>query len=151
MRSQPFFLSILAALLLACSAPASAVNGSCGFRSTGLALNFGALDPSNAVQVVRAVQAVNAGADEAGDCRSVLMTVAVVGATARQLTEPVSGATIPYTIAGLPKDMPATGNNRYTNFLTYPPGAVTGTIPAGTYADAPAGTYADTVTISVSP
>lgn len=148
---RSLLLPALAALLLACSAPANAKNGICGFRSSGLALNFGALDPSNAVQVVRTVQAVNAGADEVGDCRDVTMDVSVVGASSRQLTDTVSGATIPYTLTGLPLSIPAPGNNRYVNFLTYAPGGLAGTIASGTYANAPAGTYTDTVTISVSP
>ena len=148
---RSLLLPTLAVLLLACSAPASANNGSCEFRSTGLALNFGALDPSNAVQVVRAVQPVNAGANEAGNCRNLTMDLSVVGASSRQLTETATGATIPYTLAGLPLSIPAPGNNQYVNFLTYAPGGLAGIISSGTYADAPAGTYTDTVTISVSP
>jgi spore coat protein U-like protein len=138
---------LLAALLLASVAPAHAKDFTCQFQATGLALNFGNIDPSNAVQVVKAVQAVNLNASDVGDCNGgPTLDISVVGATSRVLSNGTD--TIPYTIAGFPITMSQPGNNRYVNFLSP---AMTGTIPAGTYANASAGTYTDTVTISVSP
>lgn len=138
---------LLCALLLASVAPASARDFLCGFQATGLALNFGTIDPSNAVQVVKAVQAVNLSANNVGDCNGgPTLDISVVGATSRVLSNGTD--TIPYTIAGFPIMMSQPGNNKYANFLSP---AMTGTIPAGTYANASAGTYTDTVTISVSP
>jgi spore coat protein U-like protein len=138
---------LLAALLLVAFAPAHAKDFLCGFQATGLALNFGTIDPSNAVQVVTAVQPVNMNANNVGDCNGgPTLDISVVGATSRVLSN--GSDTIPYTIAGFPITMSQPGNNKYVNFLSP---AMTGTIPAGTYANASAGTYTDTVTISVSP
>jgi spore coat protein U-like protein len=138
---------LLAALLLAAVAPAHAKDFLCGFQATGLALNFGTIDPSNAVQVVTAVQAVNMNANNVGDCNGgATLDISVVGATSRALSNGTD--TIPYTITGFPITMSQPGNNKYVNFLSP---AMTGTIAAGTYANASAGTYTDTVTISVSP
>lgn len=144
-RSSRLLLAAL--LLLAGIAPAHAKDFLCGFQATGLALNFGSLDPSNAVQVVKSVQAVNLNANNVGDCNGgPTLTISIVGGTSRTLSNGTD--TIPYTIAGFPITMPQPGNNRYVNFLSP---AMTGTISAGTYANASAGTYTDTVTISVSP
>jgi hypothetical protein len=143
-RSFPF---LLAALLLAGVAPVHAKDFLCGFQATGLALNFGTIDPSNAVQVVTVVQAVNMGANNVGDCNGgPTLDISIVGATSRTLSNGTD--TIPYTIAGFPVTMAQPGNNKYVNFLSP---AMTGTIATGTYANASAGTYTDTVTISVSP
>lgn len=144
--------SIVAAAVtsaLACALPAHGKDALCGFAATGLALTFGALDPSNAVQVVKVVQAANVNAGTVGDCNVTAgtLTISVIGATSRQLSGP-SGGKIPYTLAGFPITMPQPGNNKYASFLSV---GLTGTIAAGAYADAPAGTYSDTVTISVSP
>jgi hypothetical protein len=146
--SRSWLLPWLAALALAGAGPAHARDFTCQFQATGLALRFGNLDPSNAVQVVKAVQVVNTNADKVGDCNGApTLNISVVGSTSRTLTNGAGGA-IPYTIAGLPITMAQPGNNRYAIFLSP---ALTGTIGAGAYADAPAGTYTDTVTISVSP
>lgn len=148
-KRAPLLLLGCLALALAGTAPAHAKDAACGFQATGLALAFGNLDPSNAVQVVRAVQAVNAGAGNVGDCDTVggTLTISVVGATSRQLSNG-AGGTIPYTLAGFPITMGQPGNKVYVNFLS---AALIGTIAAGAYADAPAGTYSDTVTLSVTP
>lgn len=147
-RAPLFVLACVGALMLA-PVPAHAKDTACGFQATGLRLAFGNLDPSNAVQVVRTVQAVNAGAGNVGDCSAVAgtLTISVVGATSRQLSNG-AGGTIPYTLAGFPITMGQPGNRAYVNFLS---AALTGTIAAGAYADAPAGTYTDTVTLSVTP
>ena len=143
-RSLPF---LLAALLLVAVAPVQAKDLLCEFQATGLALNFGTIDPSNPVQVVTAVQAVNMNANNAGDCNGGgNFTVDIVGGTSRTLSNGTDS--IPYTIAGFPVNVAEPGNNKYVNFLSP---AMTGTIAAGTYANASAGTYTDTVTISVSP
>lgn len=149
MKRAPLLVLGCVALALACAAPAQAKDAACGFQATGLGLAFGNLDPSNAVQVVRPVQAVNADAGNVGDCDAAgaTMTISVVGASARQLSNG-AGGTIPYTLAGFPITMGQPGNKVYANFLS---AALTGTIEAGAYADAPAGTYTDTVIISVSP
>lgn len=148
-RAHLLFACCAGALLLAVAAPADAKDAACRFEATGLRLAFGNLDPSNAVEVVRPVQAVNTGAGNVGDCDVVAgtLTVSVVGATARQLSNG-AGGTIPYTLAGFPVTLGQPGNKQYASFLSP---ALTGTIAAGAYADAPAGTYTDTVTISVSP
>lgn len=149
MKRASLFAGGSLALILACAAPAHAKDLACGFQATGLGLTFGNLDPSNAVQVVRTVQAVNAGAGNVGDCDLVAgtLTISVVGATSRQLSNG-AGGTIPYTLSGFPITMGQPGNRVYVNFLS---AALTGTIAAGAYADAPAGTYTDTVTLSVTP
>jgi hypothetical protein len=148
-KRAPLLLLACVATLMLAAAPAHSKDSTCGFRATGLGLTFGALDPSNAVQVVRVVQAVNAGAGTVGDCDTVAgtLTISIVGATSRQLSNG-AGGTIPYTLAGFPITMGQPGNKVYANFLS---AALTGTIAAGAYADAPAGAYTDTVTISVSP
>jgi hypothetical protein len=146
--SWSWLLPWLAALALARAGPAHAKDMICDFQATGLALRFGILDPSNAVQVIKSVQVVNANADKVGDCNGgATLTVSVVGSTLRTLSNGAGGS-IPYTIAGFPITLAQPGNNKYAIFLSP---ALTGTIGAGTYADAPAGTYTDTVTISVSP
>lgn len=150
MKTAPrLVLAAAAAAACVCASPAWAKDTLCGFQATGLALTFGPLDPSNAVQVVKVVQAANVNAGNVGDCNAsgATLSVSVIGGTSRQLTGPPGGA-IPYTLAGFPISMPEPGNNRYANFLSV---GLTGTIAQGAYADAPAGTYSDTVTITVSP
>jgi len=139
-----------AVLLLAAGRPAFGRDLVCEFQATGLALAFGNLDPSNAVQVTKAVTAVNTNADRVGDCNALgaTLTVQVIGASSRQLTNLATGASIPYSIGGYPVTLAQPGNNRYALFLN---AAMVGVIPAGSYADAPAGLYQDTVTISVTP
>lgn len=139
----------LAALLLACGAPAHGKDSACEFQAIGLALAFGTLDPSNAIEVVKPVRAVNAGAGNAGDCSIAAgtMVIAVIGSTSRQLTNGAGGA-IPYELRGFPVVLPQPGNKAYSNFLSVD---LTGRIAEGAYADAPAGAYWDTVTISVTP
>lgn len=151
MSAPPLLLSLLAALLLTCAAPAYSRNASCLFKATGLGLSFGTLDPSSSGQVQKVVQVVNAGAGEAGDCNTngATLSVQIVdGASSRELKNG-AGASIPYTLFGFPvSNIPQPGNNKYASFLS---GGVTGLIEAGAYENAPAGTYMDTVTISVSP
>ena len=144
-----WLLPALAALLLASGAPAHGKDSACAFQAIGLALAFGTLDPSNAIEVVKPVRAVNAGAGNVGDCSIAAgtMTVSVIGSTSRQLTNGAGGA-IPYELRGFPVVLPQPGNKAYSSFLAVD---LTGRIAAGAYADAPAGTYWDTVTISVTP
>lgn len=93
-------------------------------------------------------------ANQAGDC-TVTMTIDVVGSSSRQMVGP-GGATIAYTIAGLPIRMPGPGNSPpgrpNTGWATwFGPGQLTGTIQPSAYVDAPAGNYTDSVTIRVTP
>ena len=144
-------LSLLAGLLLTCATPAYSRNASCLFKATGLALSFDILDPSIRDPVQKAVQIVNTGAGEAGDCNTngATLSVQIVdGASSRELKNG-AGASIPYALFGFPvSNIPQPGNNKYASFLA---GGVFGRIEAGAYENAPAGNYTDTVTISVSP
>jgi hypothetical protein len=144
-----FLVPPLAALLLACGVPAHGKDSACEFKAVGLALAFGTLDPSNPIEVIKPVQAVNVGAGTVGDCSIAAgtMTVSVIGSTSRQLTNGAGGA-IAYELRGFPLAMPQPGNKVYANFLSVD---LTGRIAAGAYADAPAGIYWDTVTLSVTP
>lgn len=138
--------AFLAAALLAVAPPVLARNGNCFFQAQGLNLSFGALDPSNAINVTASTQAGTANADKAGDCKSLTMTISGDNGLNFNGTRRLRNGSdyIAYTLA-LPITLPAPGNNLYSTF------SFTGTILGSAYRNASAGSYSDTVILTVSP
>jgi spore coat protein U-like protein len=147
------FLSCIAAVTLFSSPAWGGLE--CRFRASGLALNFGTLDPSSNVAATMPVVAATTPASLAGDCANGNMTISIAdGASSRLLT--YGADTIAYTISGLPITLAKPGNvppgNPDTGWATwFGAGQITGIIQWSAYANAPAGTYLDTVTIVVTP
>lgn len=125
----------------------ASVTSVCKFTGTVQTLNFGALDPSNAVAVN------DKKADVTFKCtKGVSATVtqnngSTPSGMQKRLKTTFNGTDyfIPYSIA-LSGDS-VTGAGFGTNLTV----TATGTIAADAYVDAPAGDYSDTVVLSVSP
>lgn len=156
MKRLSFWFGILTAALLAPSAWGA--DGSCGFRASGLSLDFGTLNPSVVGEVRAPLVILTTFANQAGDCRTGNMTVSVSGGNSRQMTGGgVDGTgTINYTIVGLPVTLPKPGNAPpgnpsmgYVNWFTT--GQIEGVIQWSAFADAPAGSYTDSFTVVVNP
>lgn len=120
------------------------------FQAKGLAISFGALDPSNAVTMTVPVAAATLYANRAGDCANGMNMV--ISADNGQnfngsprMRRSTSNDFIAYSL-GLPTAArPGPGNG------TYVPFSFSGTVAGAAYQDAPEGEYADTVVITVSP
>jgi spore coat protein U-like protein len=127
--------------------PAFALNGSCSFQAKGLSINFGTLNPSNAVNMAVNVAAATLNANKAGHCTATMTISAGNGlhftAGSRRMTS-AGGDFIPYVFFGL-GTVAAPGNANYATFTFQ--GGILGT----DYANASAGVYNDTVTVSVNP
>lgn len=139
--------SLLVAALLQVAPLAFAKDSNCQFRARGLSMNFGALDPSSGSNVAAGLSAATLGADQAGDCQQLTMTIDGDSGQngTRRLRNAAGTDFIPYALVGLPAAMPAPGNTKYTTF------SFSGMILWNSYANATAGSYSDTVIISVTP
>lgn len=140
---QFFFTGLaLAAGLLATTLPAYAVGNNCSFKSLGLSLNFGALNPASGSNVVVPVS----GATAVGDCApGQRMTISGdSGQNGNRNLKNAAGDLISYSLS-LPITMAGPGNSQYVA-LTF-----NGSILWSAYANASAGSYSDQVIISVTP
>ena len=130
---------------LGATAPAQAADTTCQFRSKGLSMSFGALNPSSGSNVLVAVT----GASTAGDCiAGVTMTISGdngLNYNGTRNLKNAAGDRIAYSLVGLPQSRSGPGNKNYVPFT------FNGAILWNDYANAPAGGYSDTVIISVSP
>ncbi|WP_309679282.1 hypothetical protein [Polaromonas sp.] len=125
--------------------PVYAVGNNCSFRTKGLIMSFGNLNPSSGSDVLVAVL----GASTAGDCANG-QTMMISGDNGLNFNgnrnlRSGTGNLIAYSLVGLPQSSGAPGNGNYVPFT------FNGSILWSDYANAPAGIYADTVIISVSP
>ena len=137
-----------AVLLLVVAMPAQSSDLKCGFRASGLSLNFGTLNPASGATVTVPMAAATLNADKVGDCTLPMTLSADNGlwfSRNHRLKNTGSADYIPYTLAGLPQTLPAPGNKVYVSFT------FSGTVLGSDYANAPAGNYSDTVMISVTP
>lgn len=122
----------------------ASVAGTCKFSSLTSTLNFGALDPSNPVNVN------GAGSTTFWCTKGVTTTLAALNGlhysgTSRQMVGPSLTDLIPYSLALAPDGNPnaGPGSPRTLN--------ITGSVLAVDYTGATAGAYADTVSINITP
>ena len=135
---------LLAAGLLGATLPAYAKGNNCSFKSSGLSMSFGALNPGSGSDVVVPAS----GATTVGDCApGQTMTIsgdAGLNYNGRRNLKNAVGDLIPYSLS-LPLTMSGPGNGQYVAFT------FNGSILWSAYANASAGNYSDQVIISVSP
>lgn len=134
----------LAAGLLGATLPAYAKGNNCSFKSSGLSMSFGVLNPASGSNVVMPVY----GASTVGDCApGQTMTISGDNGLNYNGTRNLingAGDLIPYSLS-LPPPRSGPGNGNYVPF------SFNGSILWSAYANASAGSYSDQVIISVSP
>lgn len=137
----------VAALLLTLAAPAHGAQ-SCSFGgSGGLALAFGALDPSAVGPPTVSANFIGAGTTSAswGSCASTMTMTAtsqVTGSQSAWAMKAPDGSTIPYYLT--------TPTGKF-NSGGYTPFTLAAQILGSDYANAVPGSYGDTLTIMVTP
>jgi spore coat protein U-like protein len=132
-----------AAVFLLSLLPYPAYSATCSFQSRGgLALSFGALNPSVASNVTAVAAAISLHSNEWGKCANTVMTMTADNGLNGNRRLSNGTAFIPYSLS-LPAN--ANGGNGFEIFV------LSGTVLGTDYIDAPAGSYSDTVQITVTP
>jgi spore coat protein U-like protein len=148
-RKRDFLRLLAGPVLGGIALPVCALNGICSFQAKGISINFGNLDPSNAVNVAVLSTAATLNADRAGNC-TVAMTITAgnglhfAGGT-RRMAKAGNTDFVNYTFLNVPLAVAGPGNGQFRLFQ------IRGGILGADYANASAGTYTDTVTVTVNP
>ncbi|SFC14943.1 hypothetical protein SAMN05216344_11015 [Polaromonas sp. OV174] len=144
MKIFRFFFAglLLAAGLQGAMLPAYANGNKCLFKSSGLNMSFGELNPASGENVLRQMS----GSSTVGDCApGQTMTISGdIGQNGNRNLKNAAGDLIPYSLS-LPLTMSGPGNDNYVAFT------FNGSILWSDYANAPEGRYFDQVMISVTP